>query len=617
VAGLCGVVGGNRGIEAVATGLEWTGEESTTIYRDDSIAVAGSFTAEEAAAQPVQASDGTLIWIWGSVFGFGDRTGYQPRDQGAERAGTYCSQLYDEHGTAFVAGLNGDFVGLLYDPDDRTLSVFTDRLGLRDTYYVQATDGPLVFSTAIQSLSRHPDVEPSFDERYVAEYFSCHFRTFGLKTPLEGTYLFPPGSVTAVNTASLDVDSRQYWSPERRPLDRPFSYFLDEFSTRFENAVTERLQAGKQYGVLLSGGSDSRLLLAATGPELRENLTAYHCAGWTSREARTAEEAARTAGVDFELLRRPTDYHERALARNPKLSNFVGTFEQAHTEGFMPEVRDEVDAMVTASFADSNFKAFSFPRYSFEVGSFGTVRLPILKSMNSIDRYVDFWLSDQPAYLQPAVDPEAVLRSEIRATESGIDHHGVTYGSPEELFTCGMLTPRTNGSVLFMLQSLRHHLPAWSPFVDNRLVDLYLSMPTRFFVRRNIVVRAIERLDRRLADVPYANSGLPMRYPLPAHILAQHGLEFADKHLPITQPPAPHLSHGPWPDIPELIRTQSFVETAIEDHEQAIRKLPFLDWDGVRECYREHLEGENNAKVLYGLLGLLEMPVTQRIVNAD
>jgi asparagine synthase (glutamine-hydrolysing) len=609
------VIGTDRGVEAVAEGLEWTGEEHTTQHRDDDLAVVGSFTSDDAGGQPVEAGSDALLWVWGSVFGFEGDDGYRPRTPGDDRTASYCASLYDRHGIEFVAGLNGDFVGILYDQRDRTVSVFTDRLGLRDAYYVGPRDDVLVFSTAIQSLSRHPDVRPAFDERYVVEYFSSHFRTFGLRTPLAGTSMFPPASVVSVDIPTTTVKSRRYWTPQYRPRDRSFSYFLDEFSRRFEAAVTERLRSGRDYGLCLSGGADSRLVLAAVDPDLRENLTAYHCAGWRSREARIAEQVARTAGVTFDLLRRGADYHERALERNPKLSNFVGTFEQAHLEGFMPEIRTSVDEMLTASFADSNFKAYSFPRYSFELGQLGTIRLPMLEPMDSIDRYVDFWVADPPEFLRTDVDPEAVMRAEIRSTGSGVDHHGVTYGSPVELFTCGMLTPRTNGSVLFMLQSLRQHLPAWSPFVDNRLVDLYLSMPRRYFVRRNVVLRAVERLDPDLADIRYANSGMPVRYPLPAHLLAEHCLEFVDKHLQVNEPPAPHLSQGPWPDIPELIRTRSFVADAIREHEDLIRALPFLEWDGVRECYRDHLAGSNNASDLYGLLTLLEMPVTRRIAD--
>jgi asparagine synthase (glutamine-hydrolysing) len=615
MAGLCGVIGKHNCVEGVATGLEWTGDETTAVFEDNRLAIAGSFTTVEEADQPVPVGDDAFLWIWGSVFGFEGPDGYHPRTSSERSTAHHCARLYDRHGMEFVSGLNGDFVGVVYDRAEGIVSVFTDRLGLRDTYYAQPTDETLVFSTAIQSLSRHPEVTPAFDPDYVSEYFGCHFRTFGLKTPLDGTYLFHPGAVTSVDTGSLTLETDRYWTPRYRPLDRPFSYFVEEFSRRFAEAVADRLRADRRYGLLLSGGVDSRLVLAATGSRVREQMTAYHMAGWRSREQQTAETVAEAAGVDFEWLRRDAGYHERALSRNPALSNFVGRFEQAHAEGFIGDIRDDIDEMVTASFADSNFKGYSFPRYRLRLGSVGAVDLPRLKPMDSVDSYVDFWTSDPPSYLDSTVDPETVFRSEIEPTDEGVDHHGVTYGSPEELFTCGMLTPRSNGSVLFTLRSLQQHLPAWSPYVDNRLVDLYLSMPKRYFVRYNVVMRALERLDPELAGAPVASSGLSARYPEVAHLLADRALAFSEKYLPFDEPPAPHLTHGPWPDVPELVRDQSFVPDALKANERAIRELPFLDWDGVWECYRAHQAGANNHNELYGLLTLLEMPVTRRIVD--
>jgi asparagine synthase (glutamine-hydrolysing) len=323
----------------------------------------------------------------------------------------------------------------------------------------------------------------------------------------------------------------------------------------------------------------------------------------------------RVAGVDFEWLERDPDYHRRALARPPALSNFVGTFEQAHAEGFMDDIRDAVDAMLTGSFADSNFKGYSFPRYGLSLGSLGSVDLPVLKPMDDIERYVDAWTDDPPQYLDSTVDVAALLRREIRATDDGVDHHGVTYGSPEELFVCGTLTPRTNGSVLFLLQSLRQHVPAWSPFVDDRLVDLYLSMPRRYFVRRNVVREAIVRLDPALAGIPDPATGRSLDDPFPAHYAGELLTRFRDRFVPAEDPPAPHLGHSSLPELPALVRERSFVRDALREHEETIRQLPFLDWEGVRECYLDHLRGENNHRELYGLLTLLEMPVTGRITE--
>jgi asparagine synthase (glutamine-hydrolysing) len=616
MAGLCGVVGeGTQHLHRVASDLEWTGEETTATYEGGDVAISGAFTEEAEADQPVAVGDDIHLWVWGSVFGVERDDGYHPRDRSAEATAAYCAGLYRDLGPEFVAGLNGDFLGLLHDHDSGTLSMFTDRLGLRDTYYCRPDDETLVFSTAAQSLSRHPAVTPAFDPELAAEFLACGCRTFGVRTPLKDTHRFHPGAITTADIGSLDTEMEPYWVPEYRPEDRPFSYFVDEFTQRFQAAVSERLHPDREYGLLLSGGADSRLVLAAMDGTARQRVTSYTLGGWRNREVRTAERVAETAGVDFELLERDRDYHERALQHNPRLSNFVGRFDQAHAEGMMDRVRPEVDEMVTASFADTNFNGHSFPRCSVRIGPVGTVFLPWFEPLDSIEAYIDYWLDDPPEFLADSVDVEATLHEEIYPIQGGIDHHGVRYGSPEELFVCGALTPRTNGSVLFLLQSLRQHCPAWSPFVDNRLVDLYLSMPTRYFAGRNVIHRAMERLDPELAAIRYANTGVPIDWPFAAHFLGDLAVRFHDAYLPVNEPPEPHLSQGSWPDIPELVRRTSFVWDSIQRQEEAIRSLPFLDWEGVLECYQDHMNGADRYQALYGLLTLLEMPVTRHIVQ--
>jgi hypothetical protein len=77
------------------------------------------------------------------------------------------------------------------------------------------------------------------------------------------------------------------------------------------------------------------------------------------------------------------------------------------------------------------------------------------------------------------------------------------------------------------------------------------------------------------------------------------------------------MSNGPWPNIAALVRNHPIVEKKIRENERIIRALPFLDLEAVWEVYREHLDGTDRYKELYGLLSLLEMPVTKRIARVE
>ena len=69
------------------------------------------------------------------------------------------------------------------------------------------------------------------------------------------------------------------------------------------------------------------------------------------------------------------------------------------------------------------------------------------------------------------------------------------------------------------------------------------------------------------------------------------------------------------PAVDRALGTSRRAENPNEDHEERIRELPFLSWEGVNECYDAHLAGENRMGPLYALVTFLEMPLVDRVVG--
>jgi asparagine synthase (glutamine-hydrolysing) len=616
--GLCGVLGNpDDSADEMASDLEWTGREARAGFADSAVSVAAVDHPGSGRERPAtDADEEVFLWVWGNVYGRETDDGYRSRRRDAETPARYCLDRYEERGLEFVDRLNGDFAGVVYDRRAGTVSVFTDRLATHDLYYARPADGTLVFSSRIQSLARHPSVTPGFAVDYLHEFF-VYTRSMGVRTPLEGVSMFPPGTVTTFDLEAETLRTRRYWMPRHRPRDRPFSHFVDEFVDRYRAALAERVDEDGEYGVFLSGGSDSRVLLAAMGERARANATAYHMSDWMSREARTAERIAMTAGVDFELLTRQRDYLDDLLERSPALSNFYGQFTQAHAEGFMERVRGEVDAVVEAHYTDLLFKGWGIPRRSVTVDPVGTVTLPVRKSSGTVEDYVDEWARDPPAYLRTERTTREILREEIRERAGSVDHHGVAYESARDLNVWSHVVPQTNMGGGFFLHSLRQHLPHRNPLLDNRLIDLSLSMPIEYFLRRNVVNAAVERLSPALASIPHSTTGAPIDRQFPFDFATRVARGLARKFTPVGETsPAPHLTHHPWPPTEELLRIRPFVRETLADKEGLIRRLPFLDWEAANECYREHLAGANNTRELATLVTFLRMPVTERVAAA-
>ena len=567
--------------------------------------------------QPVDVDETTHVWVLGEVYGFDDAPvggshGHQPRPQGVDSA-TYCAGLYDRYGLELAKGLNGNCVVLVHDEAAGELSIVTDRLGTIPVYHARTGDG-VIFSTDIGTVARHPAVETGFNRSYLHEYLTYR-RTFGVKTPLVGIEEFQPSSVSTIDledgTAEIEVE--EYWRPRYRPQDAPFDQFADEFTRTFKRVIDEWRRDDLRYGVLLSGGSDSRLNLAALG----SGVTAFHMADWMSREARTAERVAIESGNEFVFLKRDPDYQETAVERNRTFNNFNGWFTQGYATGFEDEITDRIDVLLSGMYADTLFKGHVIPSPTYSFGSIGNLTLPIESDIDSLPEFIDWLLESAPGddNLPLSSDLRSVLEANIYWDGDEIVHHGVRYDSLGDLVYTSGYYPLTNDDDVIFRNSLRNMLPYRTPFLDNRLVEISLRMPIRYRLRRNLINAAIKRLDPELASIPHAHTGLGLDHSFAVDYLGRTFNAFWRKHVTKETAPQPYLSHESWINDAELIRRQDFYWRAIDERADLIEKLPFVEFEDVRECYRRHLEGENNIVELYTLLTVLTMPITEDLAT--
>jgi asparagine synthase (glutamine-hydrolysing) len=612
--GICGVVGPDAtDLAGLTAGIPTHADEVATEYADDGIALWTSFPDRYATDQPATAADGDVsLWVWGDVYGFDDGRTYTPRPDAPGDSAEYCADLYERHGMSAVEGLNGDFTLLLVDREAGTLSVVTDRLATRPVYYARTDAGQFVFASSVQALAGHPGVEPAFDESLLSEYLILR-RVFGVETPLTGVRELPPASVCTLDLADRSLETDTYWRPRYRPVDKSLSTVVDELRETFARVLGEWTDEDLDCGVLLSGGSDSRALLAG----LDQRVDAFHITDWMSRETRIAREVTAASGNDFHMLKRQLDTDADVLGTSPARSNFSGWFDQAYTAPFESEIRGEVDVLLSGLYADMLFGGGPLRTHEVSLGPVGNVSFPVERPVDSVDQYV----TDQTAeavepvpYLSDGVDVASVIRERIACDGGRIRSHGVTYDSITDLVMYGDYYPMGADTDAIFSRGLMHICPYRTPFLDNRLLDLQQQVPRHLFVRRNLVNRIVEGLDPALAEIPHARTGIPLKHPFPVHFVGGNVNQFQWKHLADDEP-APHLDQGPWPNRDALIRQSEFTIDAIRSNRGLIDRLPFLDFDGAIECYHQHMNETNNATLLYSLLTLLEMPVTERIAG--
>jgi len=221
--------------------------------------------------------------------------------------GTWLAHLYEEEGSKFWESLNGSFSGLLIDKRGARAFLFNDRYGTERVYWHQTADAFYFASEAKALLRVLPELR-EFDQEGVAQFltFGC---TVNWRTLFRGIEILPGGScwVFRENSSKKEryFDSRTWEALPHLSADS----FQDKFDETFKQIVPRYFDSDSPLGLALTGGLDTRMILACEPPNTTRPVT-YTFTGEAGDtfDDRVATEVAKTCGLEHQLLRLGQDF---------------------------------------------------------------------------------------------------------------------------------------------------------------------------------------------------------------------------------------------------------------------------------------------------------------------
>lgn len=166
------------------------------------------------------------------------------------------------HGEALLPRLRGRFALAIADHDAGTTRVVRDPLGAYPLFYAVARRH-VVFSSAIQTLRRQPDVSSALNQVALADHL-CKRWPDGQETFYEDIRRIPAGWQALVSARGLTLG--RYWDPVGERIDWLPDEEVAAFDGLLDRAVARGLSRGRA-GIFLSGGFDS-VSVAAVAADL-------------------------------------------------------------------------------------------------------------------------------------------------------------------------------------------------------------------------------------------------------------------------------------------------------------------------------------------------------------
>ncbi|MBT3306390.1 MAG: asparagine synthase (glutamine-hydrolyzing), partial [Alphaproteobacteria bacterium] len=168
--------------------------------------------------------------------------------------------LYLRHGLGFARHLRGMYAMAIHDPVEDCLVLARDPFGIKPLYYAE-TDLGFVFASEPQALFRAGLVKPVLRPAARDELLQLQFTT-GADTVYEGVHRLLPGETVQVRHGRISDRLVVGALPDGGPTDVPKKMALRRLDDLLNDSVGIHQRSDVPYGMFLSGGVDSSVLLA-------------------------------------------------------------------------------------------------------------------------------------------------------------------------------------------------------------------------------------------------------------------------------------------------------------------------------------------------------------------
>ena len=503
-----------------------------------------------------------------------------------------------------IADWNGLFSLAIHDRTRHRLILATDRHA-SFPLHVWRQDGEVVFAGQIRTLLGDARVPRRAAPRAIAQLFTTQ-RTVGRATHVAGVDAIPAGAIVTFDGARMD--ERRHWTLAWRKPDFTEAEGATLLAGALRRACT-RHATGQSPGLLLSGGIDSRLILAAAP---KGALSCWTTASFEDNpELAIARALARAMGAEHHaLIVAPPDTLP-VLERTVVDSN--GLYPASTPmSAFLPRVGAACRTILTGHGLDFTLRGYYLPsRFAQILGS--RTRLPALRPIPRHPTGADVLRSLRQgppiATVQRVAAPawrEEWWRSQERALDEALAPW-LRSAEPYDAWDAFILHALSKHYAFTGMMATRAVANLRLPAFDNEVFDLYLRMPPAWRCSGRMVKRALALLSPEAGRLPQANTGFRADLDPWLEIAALMG-RAALRRLGLARrevTPTSYHSAGSWQNIPNLYKDEPGHRRRFMDIRGRLDALTLgvLDADALARCIDEHLEGRaKHTKLLRQLL---------------
>jgi asparagine synthase (glutamine-hydrolysing) len=408
------------------------------------------------------------------------------------------------HGPKIVQQLDGQFMILAWRRPNEVM-VASDRYGLRP-YYRNDKPDALHIGTSAKELSSIGGDQLQIEETYLYGMLSYSRVTPGDLTWFKNYKAISPATQIIWNGPRIIKESNywDYFVTSKMSCANSVSDLADALRA----AVNNSCDSESNLGVCLSGGLDSRLILAAMSPRHRKEVSAFT---WgqkvDSDEISIAGLVAKTAGVKWSWVKvSPCDFVRDADSSIDVLEGRDHAV-QGYARGAFESVSLQCKTVTTGLAFDillsGSYSSF-IQEGNIRSSEFTGLRSHILERYRYF-KYEPLEMFQRPDIARAQIDHINLLLQEDMSVVS--DDHGANI----DRF---ILRQRGWRQLFPRQQWQRMYVEDVTPTFSNDLMDIMLSLDSSERQGCRLTRELLKVLDPTLMNIPYQRTLLPVAAPI-------------------------------------------------------------------------------------------------------
>jgi asparagine synthetase B (glutamine-hydrolysing) len=407
----------------------------------------------------------------------------------------------------FARSLNGEFLWIDWDRQSGDLTVINDRHAFLPLFYAVLNER-LVASFSYTDLWQALKTSPSFRTSPEAIFeFIWLQRVLGTKTYDTQSRFLPAASVMRYSQGQISIS--RYWTPDFRKSHASIDDHAVRLAETLRTAISRRMSDKKHYGLFLSGGLDTRTLLAACdNPPVCFTAAVTH-----NEEFSVAHELATIKGAPHRYLEIRPDHYSHHLRALTAMCGGMYSVDHALFYGFDEQVRPHVDVVFHGHGLDYLFQGMYLPYTWLSVRSHRTFvkRLRPLGSDIAEDYVSNISFRLKGVALLDYVKPNAQssMKSSLMESVRAILRDGESFcQNPEGAWEYLLIHAISRHYPIPNVWSMMGYGEQRTASLDNDVFDLYTQLPPEHRLSGHIMRKALWILNESMAKTRNANTGL-------------------------------------------------------------------------------------------------------------